>query len=391
MNWLAILAYAIAMVLYVRFFNSVYEAMIFNTDGPSKSFYYGIQIDVFLLWIIGAAVAQFYLFIFWCSHFIVKTFSTNKMQSRKNLFRILRFIFFSLILQLLIISGTNIITQTYFRVEVLNVFFINHGILTMGLFLIYPLFTMMKYGVMWPKLKMDLMVCIVFSLLSLVAFGVFQLLLIFKVSNQIAISGILLFSLLMIYTESKQLKIELVAYKMEEPVNEYSVSDPKMQQLTNLIDESDFRDLRKISKKRVMQQQDSIGDSFEIPKECPYCKNPLSRDAFCEVCGSKICPKCYSKVSAKVQQCTCGFLFKIPIQKIHQDEKIQEFKSENMINDEKNKDSNKESEDVESKEGNIQIEGNIPRICPYCGAIGWKEDICRCGYDYIRKIYLPKR
>ncbi len=391
MNWIAIVAYAIALFLNVRFFYYAYQAMILNSDGPSKSFYYGIQIDVLLLWIIGAAVAQFYLFLFWTSHFIIKSISTNKMVSRKNLLKIASFICFSLISQLIIISGTNIITQTDFRLDVLNIFFLNHGILTLGLFIVYPLFTMMKYGIIWPKLKMDLAVCLVFSLLSLVSFGFFQIFILFHILNHSLLSVVLLFSLLIIYNESKKLKNELLAYKMDEPVNEFSATDPKMQVLTNLIDQSDFRDLRKISKKRVIQQQDATTETYEIPKECPYCKNPLPRSAFCEICNVKICPKCFSKVSEKIQQCTCGYLFRISTQKPHLKEAIQQDASEKIPQGTREEGFKMKKDGVQPSEEKIQIEGTIPRLCPYCGAIGWKEDICRCGYDYVHRVFLHKK
>ena len=386
MNWLAIIAYVFALVINVKFFYFAYSAMTLHSDSASKSFYYGLQIDVFILWFVGAAISQFYLFVFWTAHFLIKAISTNKLMSRKNLLRLFYFICLSLIIQLMVISGTNFFVGSDFSLSILDIFFINHGILTLGLFLAYPLLTVMRYGMFWSKLKMNFLVCLVFSFISLLAYGLFQLLLFI----QSHISFILIISLVLCYFEFKKLKMELIAYKSEEPGNEYSSSDPKMQNLMTQIENTEFRDFRKIGKRKVIQQQEPTEKEYEMPKNCPYCANPLIREGYCENCKVKICPKCYSQVSSKIQQCTCGYIFKFGIPKPFSPLEPKKSALEAISSKIDQKSIDNLSDSPSSEDINIEGPTNIPRMCPYCGAIGWKEDICRCGYDYINKVYRPK-
>jgi hypothetical protein len=126
-------------------------------------------------------------------------------------------------------------------------------------------------------------------------------------------------------------------------------------------------------------------DLYPPPEFCPICQQPLHAGAICESCLQKICPKCLNPNPLDIRYCECGFL--LP-------ESPFPDRTSLLITDVTNSDLNDTQQPITKRN---TISPRVPadealalRLCPYCHAVGWKDDICRCGYNYLTKKFLPK-
>ncbi len=51
--------------------------------------------------------------------------------------------------------------------------------------------------------------------------------------------------------------------------------------------------------------------TYELPTECPVCKESLMPEGICANCQKKICPRCYNLNPIRAYNCTCGYVFDI--------------------------------------------------------------------------------
>ncbi len=133
------------------------------------------------------------------------------------------------------------------------------------------------------------------------------------------------------------------------------------------------------------------GDTVIKPQTCPKCHSDLD-NLYCTLCKQKICPICMTMQASHIRLCTCGYSF--TEREIMSN---QTKNADNKVVENHNQAISTESKLIEDLTPG-QISNNIdipldkpPRICPYCHAVGWKEDICRCGYNYLTKEYEPKK
>jgi hypothetical protein len=151
-----------------------------------------------------------------------------------------------------------------------------------------------------------------------------------------------------------------------------------------IISKSEFNGvINQVRKKRKQISESPQKIEYPLPTICPKCESLLSEQGYCEKCEKRLCPKCYGQMSKKSVLCPCGFIFDAPIKTEHVSQITEEPEFES-------KDYYLEIVKEEENEDDLILESgqrNIPRICPYCRAIGWKEDICRCGYNYITKTH----
>ncbi len=141
--------------------------------------------------------------------------------------------------------------------------------------------------------------------------------------------------------------------------------------------------------------------------DCPHCKRMLSMGMMCHLCKIRICPQCLAPVPIDTSVCVCGYTFtsisRIVTFSKNYGTKLKKGNEKEIpirfIQSQPHMDVNTEPKSVlrvdpeKSKQSFLAIKGESTgtRFCPICHIMGWREEICQCGYNYKTKKLEGKK
>jgi len=329
MEILGIITGILLLFFEVKLFKSAVKAEIVESERYIKIFYIVPALDLILFFIIGGFVVHFFVYTAMMAYYFSRAISTEKMISGKNLKWEFYFVTAGFLCHLDIVSGSfvpalNIIELGYFSIP--HEFFIGLAAFILLSFFVVIVAIIFKSRYMWVRQKSMLLRLMIFTFLSLYAFGLYYLLLgIYSILNIIPI--VMIIALISISRNTKMLVRELNAFKLEDPFKAYMSSETGMLEKYEEVNDIEFEGFRKKSKSKMMKQQPQLfeteqehlqpaEDPYEMPKNCVSCKKQLTEQGYCPSCKKKICPKCFSLVQPKSQLCSCGYIFKFRINTI---------------------------------------------------------------------------